>query len=172
MAPASDEKRIGFEKYANSLFDTGLAMMLPAPKTDLGKHCFGYASLLAPEFYGDKPKDTLALVADKRPLDELSDIRVELDEDWTQVPKDSENRVAQQDFVDYFINKHGSKLTGGRKDYERFLKQIFKSALAMMLPEEKSTLGGHCFRYGALMAGEFYFGSKPGADVLRVAVAK
>jgi hypothetical protein len=39
------------------------------------------------------------------------------------------------------------------------LDKIFDASTAMMLPADKSDLGGHCFRYAALMAGEFYFGA-------------
>mmetsp|Transcript_113945 Transcript_113945/g.207283 ORF Transcript_113945/g.207283 Transcript_113945/m.207283 type:complete len:229 (-) Transcript_113945:43-729(-) len=153
-----EAKEDAFEQYTNALFDTGTALMLPAQKTDLGKHCFGYMTLLAPEFYGDKPQDNLALAASVKPLDDFSEVRDDLDNDWEKVPKDSSGRVTEDAFVNYFVTKHSAKLVPQTVYvYMQFLKQNFKSCLAMMLPEAKSTLGGHCFRYGALIAGEFYF---------------
>lgn len=41
-------------------------------------------------------------------------------------------------------------------DYLAFLDATFTAALRMMLPAKKDTIGGHCFRYAALMAREFY----------------
>merc|ERR1712066_775357 len=78
------------------------------------------------------------------------------------------------------MGKHAEKLVPETaKFYEAFLEKNFQSALSMMLPQKKSTLGGHCFRYAGLMAGEFYFDaakdaatgcgcSAPVADVLSI----
>merc|ERR1712023_134450 len=71
QAPKDGVKREAFQQYANNLFDTGVALMGPSRRTDLGKHCFGYASLLAGEFYADKPQDRLGLARWERPDDEL-----------------------------------------------------------------------------------------------------
>lgn len=182
-----DGKEDAFDQYANALFDTGTALMLPAQKTDLGKHCFGYMTLLAPEFYGDKfygdkPKDSLSLAVKKKPDDEFSDVRADFDADWERVPKDATGRVTEDAFVNYFTAKYEMKqklVPQTKYIYMMFLKQNFKTCLSMMLPEKKSTLGGHCFRYGALVAGEFYFDAakdaytgcgcqSPVADVLGV----
>lgn len=56
-------KKAEYEQYLHTLFDAAAALMLPKEKTDLGKHCFGYATLLAGEFYCENPKDSLRLVA-------------------------------------------------------------------------------------------------------------
>jgi len=61
-----------------------------------------------------------------------------------------------------------------------FLEYNFKSALEMMLPVPKTSLGGHCFRYADIVAGEFYFDAandaikgcgcnRPVTDVLNLA---
>ena len=41
-------------------------------------------------------------------------------------------------------------------NYLAYLDNLFTAALRMMLPGNKDTIGGHCFRYAALMAREFY----------------
>ena len=54
--------------------------------------------------------------------------------------------------------KHNDKLTEGSiPAYDECLNKIFDACTGLMLPADKKDLGGHCFRYGALMAGEFYF---------------
>jgi len=40
-----------YEQFLNKCFDSATALMLPAKKEDLGRHCFSYAALLAGEFY-------------------------------------------------------------------------------------------------------------------------
>merc|ERR1712187_225148 len=123
-----------------------------------GKHCFGYATLLVPEFYCEKPKDSLKFAGSERPSDGLAEVRTELDNDWLNVSKDRDGRVTAAAFVDHFMEKHKDKLVpGSASEYKKFLEVNFKSSTNMMLPAQKDTLGGHCFRYGALMAGEFYF---------------
>lgn len=175
-----DSHKEAFEAYANSLFDTGTALMLPAQKTDLGKHCFGYATLLVPEFYGEEPKDGLGLATSDKPTDSFATLRAELDADWEKVEKNSDGRVTKDVFTNYFMEKNKDKLVPeSAENYRKFLEQDFKSSTSMMLPSVKDTLGGHCFRYGGLMAGEFYFDaakdaatgcgcSAPVADVLGV----
>jgi hypothetical protein len=87
--PAGSPDLNYYQEYLNYLFDTATALMLPSQKTDLGKHCFGYATLLAMEFYmGGTPADSLALKADSKPSDRLATVRDELDADWASVPKD------------------------------------------------------------------------------------
>merc|ERR1712032_598105 len=149
-----------YREYANKLFDTATALMLPSRKDDLGKHCFGYAYLLATEFYADSPQDQLQLVSSNKPNDELASVRDELDADWAAVQKDGDGRVTLDAFKSYFLKKNAKVLVPAScPAYEAFLDKDFESALAMMLPAKETTLGGHCFRYGALMAGEFYFGA-------------
>lgn len=158
QAPQDTEKREAFQQYANILFDTGAAMMGPSRRTDLGKHCFGYASLLASEFYGEKPLDCLGLAKSERPDDELFLLRAELDQDWERVRKDEIGLVTRAAFKDYFLEKYIEKLIPESRQYfMTFLDQDFSVCASMMLPERNSTIGGHQFRYGALLAGEFHF---------------
>jgi len=158
FAPLNAVKRDAFQHYVNILFDSGLAMLLPAKATDLGKHCFGYIALLVNEFYGDEPEDRLGLVGADRPDDDLFLLRAELDQDWENIEKDEDERVSWTAFRDYFLEKYADKLAGASKvAFVEFLEKDFASALAMMLPRRRITIGGHCFRYAALLAGEFYF---------------
>lgn len=143
--------------YLQSVFDSAIAMMLPAVKTDLGKHCFTYASILAEEFYaadGSAP-DKLGLVGGAN---------AELDADWTAVSKNSEGRVALESFKQFYTTKYSLQVQGQTVAFTSFLEYVFLSARMMMLllPDKfaKGTLGGHCFRYAGLMVGEFYFGGK------------
>merc|ERR1719456_863366 len=112
QAPKDPEKREAFQQYANILFDTGAAMMGPSRRTDLGKHCFGYASILATEFYGDadQPQDILGLARLERPDDELFLLRAEIDQDWDRVRKDAEGLVSRSAFKDYFLDKYAKEL--------------------------------------------------------------
>jgi len=157
-APASFlNRKSAFEKYLNDIFDLGLKMMLPTEKNDLGRHCFSYGYLLSKEFYGDAPSDALGLV---------SGASSDLDADWAAVVKDGNGRVTSAAFKAAMKSKHGSKVSDAEaSSFDAYLDQAFKVGQSMMLPEVKSTLGGHCFRYAALAAGEFYFDGK-GADVL------
>jgi len=52
--------------------------------------------------------------------------------------------------------------------YLDFLDATFTAALRMMLPANKDTIGGHCFRYAALMAREFYAAAGGPPDLLQV----
>jgi len=157
-APPETSKKESYIKFLNALFDTGTALMLPSQKTDLGKHCFGYAALLANEFYFAEPMDYLCLAEEPKSPDNLVAVRTDLNADWAQVTKDAEGRVSLESFKTHYLQKFADRLVPeSQKSYEAFLEQNFQAALSMMLPAEKDSLGGHCFRYAGLMAGEFYF---------------
>jgi len=54
----SDKSAQTYEAFLNTCFDAGLGLMLYDPsKTDLGRHCFSYANILAGEFYFAAAKD-------------------------------------------------------------------------------------------------------------------
>jgi len=166
-----------FEVYVDSLVDAVLGLTLPSVRVELGKHAFSYAVLLAGEFYGSaqhKGEDRLSLAALRRPTDEFGRLRDTLDADWSMVQKDPSGRADLVSFVSHFTWKHSSLLNATSQSYREFLERTFKACLAMMLPVRRQTLGGHPFRYGALLAGEFHFPSvedKSGAaDVLELAV--
>lgn len=167
----SNQKAAAYAKFVGSMFETGVAMMLPNKKHDLGKHGFGYASLLCAEFYGDNPADRLQLAGPGRPKDAFKGLRAELDKDWARVEKDSDDRVTLDAFTEYFLKKYANrpcmKNDTGIAAFKTFLAQNFESSCAMMLPEHKSTLGGHGFRYAGLMTGEYYFEGS-GRDALMV----
>jgi hypothetical protein len=172
------DRRSAYMDYLSAVFDTATAMMLPDVKTDLGKHCFGYAHVLAGEFYDGPaggeatPKDLLNLKdGAPRPKDGLTlrRLRKELDSDWGRVDK-VDGRVTEAAFVNYFAKKYESSCPAAKVEaFKTFLKRDFLSATAMMKPEAKTTLGGHCFRYAAIMAGEFYFDAETGpSDSLKL----
>merc|ERR1740129_928890 len=60
------------------------------PKDRFGKHCFGYAALLANEFYFAEPMDYLCLAEEPKSPDNLVAVRTDLNADWAQVTKDAE----------------------------------------------------------------------------------
>merc|ERR1719464_380396 len=150
--------------------------MLPRVQVDLGKHCFGYAHLLAGEFYNGpaggkgEPKDLLGLrggTAGRHSALFLGRLREELDSDWEKIDK-VKGRVTQAAFVDYFARKYEESCPFDQQEaFKKFLAQDFLAASAMMKPRVTKTIGGHCFRYAAMMAGEFYFNGKP-TDVLEL----
>eukprot|EP00947_MAST-08B_sp_MAST-8B-sp1_P004137 g4137.t1 len=81
-----------------------------------------------------------------------------LNADWKAVQaRNGGTRVDRATFVAYLLEKHRGEYDDASKaDFETFLNAAFDASTALMLPAQKTDLGGHCFRYGALMAGEFY----------------
>merc|ERR1711988_268628 len=98
----------------NALFAAALGLMYPKKKTDLGKHCFGYASLLADEYYEcpAKTPDKLGLL--KAPaigwFDPSKVLRVQLQDDWNFVKKDYESHVDLASFKEILLSRHALKL--------------------------------------------------------------
>jgi len=167
-----------FKVYLNAIFDAATAMMLPQVKTDLGKHCFSYATVLAGEFYSDSGKaaDKLGLVSGTPEAGcgsfPMKTVKNSLDADFAAVAKDGEGQVTLQAFEAYYIKKFEHRTTADNlRFYRAFLSKTFFAgrAMIMQLPAEfqKGTLGGHCFRYAGLMAGEFYF-SGSGSNALGI----
>ena len=105
------------------------------------------------------PADALGLVnADSNSFERLSEMHKALDNDWEAVEKDETGRVTVEAFTKYFMAKYKDQVTEKNEEsYQAFLEKDFSSALAMMLPREETNLGGHCFRYASILAGEFYF---------------
>lgn len=177
--------------FLKLVFETSTALMLPAVKSDLGKHCFGYGCLMADEFYFDTKQpaaDKLMLVTEDWPYDPLAvALRRELDEDWETIPKDGDGRVTGIEFVLYCTGTKYVEQLGGvvavRHNYEKFLSKLFQVCIQMS-GTTKGTLGRHCFCYAMIVAGEFYFAaaqqsaspdcgcSTPVKDVLLYAAAR
>merc|ERR1711957_539654 len=44
-------KKVAYEEFLEALWDMATGLMLPKQKNDLGKHCFGYATLVHEEYY-------------------------------------------------------------------------------------------------------------------------
>jgi len=70
-----------------------------------------------------------------------------------------DGRVSADIFAMYFSNKYAAQLTDDAKKqaYATFINSVHTMATKMMLPNIKTTIGQHCFKYAATMAGEFYF---------------
>ena len=91
-------------------------------------------------------------------------VKAELNADWASVPKNEKGRCDRKSFVSFLLDKHKDQYDDGSKaHFEKFLNATFDASTALMLPAQKADLGGHCFRYGALMAGEFYFAAAKNA---------
>jgi hypothetical protein len=170
------EKLDAYKQFSAALVDMA-KVINPTKMVDhngkhtFGKHSFGYISLMCAEFYGDKPSDRLQLAGDARPADQHQALREELDADWKAVEKDKDGRVGWDAFRDYYFSKYEDRVTDPTRKalFKMFIDKDFAAACSMMLPAEKQTLGGHCFRYAGLMAGEFHFDNLGhGQDVLKV----
>lgn len=175
-----------FGTYLNEVFDVATGMMSNPggePKLDVGLHCFSYAMVLANEFYfdGKSGADAMELKQQGRDSWPTSDW---LSQSLHKVHIKGEDRVTKVHFVEFFSDKFKDELKlpiRARHEYtqetfvrlyEDYLAKVFDMAWDMMLrkphrddyltDEGEGTLGGHCFRYAALLAGEFYF--TPGVD--------
>jgi len=146
------------QSFLEAVFDASVAMMLPKVKADVGRHCYTYGQFLAEEFYGEDGSypDKLKLLNNTN-----------LNGDWQAVPKDQSGRVGPSSFKTFYLEKYMAKLPtlGIRSSYSAYLDKVFIASRMMMLhlPSKfgLGTLGGHCFRYAGLLAGEFYFGGAP-----------
>ena len=90
----------------------------------------------------------------------MKDIHAEYADDWEKVPKTVPgHRVEREAFVNYLWEKNEYKLTKeeSKDEYRKFLHKCFDCCTSLMLPADKKDLGRHCFTYGNLMSGEFYF---------------
>lgn len=156
-----------YREYVNCLMDVGAAMSLPSVKTELSKHEFSYCYILRNEFYADDPDDYVQIRATASPKGEAIELRDEVSADWNAVSKDGDGRVGLDVFKKYFLEKHKDKISAQMVvSYKTYLEAVFKACCAMMTPVKNTrppwknrTLSDHCFRYGALMAGEFHFES-------------
>ncbi|CAE8587808.1 unnamed protein product, partial [Polarella glacialis] len=190
----SGPRRHEYTDFLTALFGASTALMLPAVKADVGKHCFGYGCLLADEFYFDPdagPADRLGLVEPKH-LDvdtTLLAVRDKMNAAWTKVEKNKEQRVTINAFTEFCLKAHEEDVDDDlavKHNYKRFLAKVFDVGVKMS-GTTQGTLGQHCFKYAALFAGEFYFAAahqaagttqdaaggssvctRPVADVLRV----
>lgn len=154
--PTTAAFKAAFLQYQQEIFN----LVTIAP---LDKHGFGYAWLLSLEFYfpDSGPKDALALAGQNRPDDALKPLRTTLDEHWQFINPKVGGRVPYPLFEDYFVKHYRAELqmqSGWETEdiFKVYLKQVFDVGLAMMKPKTKDSLGGHCFRYAALLVGEFF----------------
>mmetsp|Transcript_68 Transcript_68/g.225 ORF Transcript_68/g.225 Transcript_68/m.225 type:complete len:246 (-) Transcript_68:31-768(-) len=157
------EFREGFKGYARALAVVAAAMKPGGGNLD--KHGFGYAYLLTPEYYfpDTGPSDSLYLVSQDRPNDAFQSLRSELDAHWAATPKVG-GRVRFERFEAHFVDHYHEQLQGAEAEAEfrGYLRKVFDAGLAMMRPKATDSLPGHCFRYVALLVGEFSFPSKDG----------
>merc|ERR1712032_1314720 len=94
--------------------------------------------------------------------------------------KNERGSVDLDAFTRYLIAKHSSQLVPESvENFKISLRKVFDAMMKMTSPREEASLDGHGFRYGALLAGEFYFDaakdaalgcgcSEPVADVLQI----
>jgi hypothetical protein len=160
---------------------------------DLGVKCFGITYVLSQEFsYQAKGgADILGLESPVVPGTDAAIVQAHAnaEQDWQSVTKSAGGRVTRTDFKTYFMRKYQlpapdleppaaaawvteaaqSNPTAASKiiaAFDLFLDLLFTSALRMMLPSIKDTIGVHCFKYAAAMAMEFYFPNGGADDVL------
>jgi hypothetical protein len=151
------------DDFLNDLFDAAIGLMYPKKKDDLGKHCFGYASLLDAEYYGPgNPPDRLGLLTVPAIgwFDPLKVLRVQLQDDWNQVKKDSESRVGFASFKETLLRRHVVRLGGisaAVESFELFLEKLFKAVCRLPGHSNHEWVDHHGFIYGAFFAYEFYF---------------
>lgn len=178
----SESGKPDYLTFLDSVFKSAFSMMLLHPQPSekyydgmptLGEHCFKYAGALAGEYYfgGNNGADRLG----------LSEVPA-LTDDWnnaTKVPVGGTGRVTLEHFEQLYLTKFASSLTEHtRPKYKQFLSNTFVASFSMMLAtpdlaskmyQSGGTLGGHCFRYAGLMAGEFYFSGGSGySDLLHL----
>jgi len=196
----TDDNTANFEIYLHSLFDTAIAMMSavtwssvpwsipgargadPVGFNSLGKHCFGYAFLLAEAFYFAGPNsgaDPLGLASKNELVGEWNDLAKK----WKLVGEWN-GRINKKIFKAQMKEKYSSQwplyvADSGIGDpvkmqrYSEFLDLVFDSGIQMMRgayndEAHLTTLGKHCYAYADLMAAEFYFDGKSGADNLKI----
>ena len=89
----------------------------------------------------------------------MNELYEQFGEEWKEVKKNDDHRVERESFCKYLFDKHEHKLSDDatKGEYKKFLDKNFDCCRALMLPKDKDSLGRHCFTYGNLMAGEFYF---------------
>eukprot|EP00930_Biecheleria_cincta_P003389 TRINITY_DN104320_c0_g1_i1.p1 TRINITY_DN104320_c0_g1~~TRINITY_DN104320_c0_g1_i1.p1 ORF type:complete len:872 (-),score=128.09 TRINITY_DN104320_c0_g1_i1:46-2367(-) len=172
-------------QFVESLFATACALMFPKDVKDVGRHCFGYATLLHDEFHQSEPPDKMGLM--KMPaiswFDPLSTFRANLENDWRKAEKNHQGYVPLEYFQAVLLARHEPKLGGvkkARKAYEDFLSKLFM-ACRLLGGVERRGLDKHAFVYASMFAYEFYFsdarekvtatrcgGSTPVADTFHI----
>eukprot|EP00419_Tripos_fusus_P016335 CAMPEP_0172740566 /NCGR_PEP_ID=MMETSP1074-20121228/125161_1 /TAXON_ID=2916 /ORGANISM="Ceratium fusus, Strain PA161109" /LENGTH=263 /DNA_ID=CAMNT_0013570707 /DNA_START=1 /DNA_END=792 /DNA_ORIENTATION=- len=179
----SEPGKQNFLTFLGNVFEAAFSMMLLHPQLSekyyegmptLGEHCFKYAGALAGEYYfgGSDGLDQLGLSGVKA-----------LNDDWNSAAKEQvggQGRVSLESFKQVYVTKFASLLNDQtRPRYKEFLSFTFAASFNMMLAKSDldakkdqnggGTLGGHCFRYAGLMAGEFYFSGGSGySDLLHL----
>lgn len=154
-----------YREYINVLFEVGMAMALPSVKTELSKHEFSYCYIIKNEFYAEDPDDSLGLRANGTPTGFAVPLKESVSADWDGVTKDGDGRVGLEAFKKYFLEKYKGQLSPEVVgSYKTYLEKIFMACCAMMTPVKHTrppwktrALPDHCFRYGAMLAGEFHF---------------
>jgi len=161
-------RRSDYSRFLRRLFRTGLKMM-PGRKRTLGRHCFTYAATGAFEYYSNG-KNGYCNRARKRTFGNGWNVRrtytcrFNLRRLWSKTRKDSQGRVNFSSFLQtfrstiFFLNIRPRY----RRSYNKYLKALFRSGLAMMPGQTRNTLGRHCFTYAAKGAFEFYSNGKNG----------
>merc|ERR1712070_127504 len=115
------------------MFKAATGLMLPKDKKDLGKHCFGYSSILVNEYYEgsseDDAPDLLGLL--QAPvmdwIDPLKSLRHQLSQDWSKA-KNHEGHCDLDSFRNILRERHARKLGGiteATDAYTQFMERLF-----------------------------------------------
>jgi hypothetical protein len=149
--------------FMNALFVAATGLMLPKKKDDLGKHCFGYSSLISDEYYESSEKpDKLGLLSAPAIgwFDPLKVMRLQLKDDWSKVQKDEQQHVNVDSFKQVLRGRHLSKLGGITEaidSFDQFLERIFEAMRRISGCSDRDWIDQHGFVYGGVLAYEFYF---------------
>jgi len=160
-----------YADFLDALFTAATGLMYPKKKNDLGKHCYGYSSLISDEYYEDDaaPPDSLGLL--KAPaigwFDPLKVIRTHLRDDWELVQKDTDQRVDLASYKKALLHRHGKNLGGiteATTAFTSFIEKNFEACRRISGRSDQQWLDQHSFSYGALMAYEFYYADARDAE--------
>eukprot|EP00931_Biecheleriopsis_adriatica_P034578 TRINITY_DN19953_c0_g1_i1.p1 TRINITY_DN19953_c0_g1~~TRINITY_DN19953_c0_g1_i1.p1 ORF type:complete len:857 (-),score=153.45 TRINITY_DN19953_c0_g1_i1:262-2832(-) len=150
-------------RFVDELFTAACALMYPKDATDLGKHCFGYATLIHDEFHegNDAVPDKLGLMSTPAIswFDPLQTLRDNIEADWSQAEKDAKGYVQLGDFQAVLLARHEAKLgkkSGAKKAYRNFLEKAF-NACRLLEGSQRLGLDKHGFFYASMFGYEFYF---------------
>lgn len=153
-----------YANFLDLLFTAATGLMLPKKKDDLGKHCYGYSSLISDEYYEspDPIPDKLGLLSTPAIgwFDPLKVIRIQLQDDWSAVSKDDDNHVDRARFKESVMRRHEVKLGGiseATTAFDTFVDRIFEALRCISGRDDQQWLDQHSFTYGSLLAYEFYF---------------
>merc|ERR1712032_1758550 len=124
-----------------------------------GKHCFGYASLVADEYRDNKDKLGLLSPPAIGWFDPMHSLRNDLRTDMTRIDVDNDDKIGRDSFRSVLIRRHEPKfgdVAEAREAFEGFLDRLF-DAMCLSGGTDDTCMKRTMFPYAALLAYEFYF---------------